>query len=122
MASRSKTARKRPKRASSKHPRATTAGDISTRRRLSALVPTSRRSLYVLGLLGAACAVALFVGLMLRTSKAPIWSARIDGPSLSLETTSIDLGRVRQAPSVVSTISFTNAGNADLVIQGVHST
>ena len=77
--------------------------------------------MYALGLLGAACAVALFVGLTLRASKAPM-SARVDGPSLSLETTSIDLGRVRQAPSVVSTISFSNVGNADLVIHGVHST
>jgi hypothetical protein len=76
----------------------------------------------VLGLLGAACVVALFVGVALRTPKSPVGSARVDGPVLSLETTSIDLGRVNQSPIVASTVNFTNTGNADLVIRGVHST
>ena len=72
--------------------------------------------------MGAAFVVALLVGLAVWTLKAPPGSTRIDGPSLSLETTSIDLGHVQQSPIVASTINFTNTGNADLVIQGVHST
>jgi hypothetical protein len=82
---------------------------------------TRRKRTYVLGLLGAACVIALVVAVAQRAPTPPVEGTRAGEPTFSLETTSIDLGRTGQDHAVEATITFTNTGDADLVISDVRS-
>jgi len=113
---------RRPKKKTPKPPKADATRSEATSDSNASHAPTGRRRVYVLVAALALSVIGVLAAVALTRPSTPAPTARTDGPSASVETTSIELGRVPQDQKTDRTITISNVGSADLVIRGVSST